>query len=332
MGSKKISAKPKVKFPNVSIVIPAYNCGDILKKTLISLLKQEYPAKIEMIVVDDDSKDNTYEVASSFKKVKVLRNKRNLGLAASMNKGIKKSRYEVVCTLHGDIIPASKHWLRKSISYFLKDDSIGIVGSHRITPKNVLKKYDMWNRMFYVTVGNGMQLRGAIFVGKVNDSATFYKREIFDRAGIFDSKSFRVAGEDSDLCLRARKLGYKILLSPMKVFHLHRFRRGGILGYLRKRLQYAEARGAVRRRYGRSFRLKYWNELTCAALYTSIFIPKVQILTIPFVLLFLSHYTYRLYKIKKDWRIIFAPFAKAIGDFFSLAGFIRGFITGKQSS
>ena len=73
---RKIKSKIK-RFPKVSILIPAHNEEKNIGRTIKSLLNLNYPKnKIEIIVVDDGSTDNTYKIAKKFRKVKVYKKSR----------------------------------------------------------------------------------------------------------------------------------------------------------------------------------------------------------------------------------------------------------------
>ena len=75
------------KFPKVSIIIPAYNEEKGIAKTIRSVLNLDYPRdKLEIIVVDDSSKDNTGKVANGYKEIKLIyNNHRRLGKASPLN-------------------------------------------------------------------------------------------------------------------------------------------------------------------------------------------------------------------------------------------------------
>src|SRR3989344_3288985 len=83
--SKKIRLK---ELPLVSVIIAAYNEEKTISKTIESVLGLDYPRnKLEVIVVDDGSRDGTYSIARGFRGVKVIRNK-HLGVGkASAVKG-----------------------------------------------------------------------------------------------------------------------------------------------------------------------------------------------------------------------------------------------------
>ena len=80
----------------VSIIVTNYNYGKYIGKCLDSLLNQNFAKKnYEVILIDDYSKDNSLKIANEFlffKNFKILKNLKNLGVAASSNKGIKHAK------------------------------------------------------------------------------------------------------------------------------------------------------------------------------------------------------------------------------------------------
>src|SRR5687767_1956410 len=86
--------------PVVSVVVTCYNHGRFLADAIQSLIRQTYN-KIEIIVVDDGSTDNTASVASSFPEVKYL-HQPNAGLSAARNTGIHNSTGSFLVFLDAD--------------------------------------------------------------------------------------------------------------------------------------------------------------------------------------------------------------------------------------
>ncbi|MFN3528234.1 MAG: glycosyltransferase, partial [Candidatus Altarchaeaceae archaeon] len=88
--------------PNVSIIIPCYNEEKVIKKKLENTLELNYPKeKIEILVVDDGSTDNTSKIVEDFIKENKLQNVRIIrqeikGKGEAMNSGIKNSKYEII--------------------------------------------------------------------------------------------------------------------------------------------------------------------------------------------------------------------------------------------
>ena len=86
--------KITTKFPSVSILIPAYNEGKTITKTIKSVLNLDYPKdKLEIIVINDSSTDNTADMVKKFKEVKLIYNKhRGAGKASALNMGLKYAK------------------------------------------------------------------------------------------------------------------------------------------------------------------------------------------------------------------------------------------------
>jgi len=136
--TKEKPKKPK-KLPKVSLIIPAYNEQATIVRTIKNVLSLNYPKnKLEIIVVDDGSVDNTYKKAKMFEKygVKVYK-KPNTGKADTLNFGIRKAKGEIVGVVDCDTT-LDKDALINSVKYFT--EGVGAVTS-RILQRN--KKHMM---------------------------------------------------------------------------------------------------------------------------------------------------------------------------------------------
>lgn len=87
----------------VSIIMPAYNTGEYIKKSINSVIDQTYK-NWELLVIDDCSTDNTEEVIKSFNDERIiyLKNKENSGIAVSRNNGIKEAKGRWIAFLDSD--------------------------------------------------------------------------------------------------------------------------------------------------------------------------------------------------------------------------------------
>lgn len=111
--------------PWVSVVMPAYNARPYIEEAIRSVLNQDY-ANIELIVVDDGSKDGTPELAEQFgNRVTVIRQK-NAGPAAARNRGIGAARGEFIAFLDADDV-----WLpgktSLQVKYLQNHPEVGVV-------------------------------------------------------------------------------------------------------------------------------------------------------------------------------------------------------------
>jgi glycosyltransferase involved in cell wall biosynthesis len=87
----------------ISIIITAYNVEKYIAEAVESALKQTYK-NFEIIVINDGSTDNTLDVLKTFENKIILINQDNIGLAKTMNKGLKLATGELVSFLDGDDI------------------------------------------------------------------------------------------------------------------------------------------------------------------------------------------------------------------------------------
>ena len=111
---------------SVSVLIPAYNCADVLPECLESLDRQSFKP-LEILVIDDCSGDDTAKVASSFEFVRVIWRGERGGAGAARASGAKKARGDILCFIDSDCI-APPDWLEKIVAVFETDPQIGAVG------------------------------------------------------------------------------------------------------------------------------------------------------------------------------------------------------------
>jgi biofilm PGA synthesis N-glycosyltransferase PgaC len=93
-----------IEYPGISILVAAYNEQTSIADTLKSLAQQQYPGEMEVIVIDDGSKDATAAIVADNPQpwLRLLRQPRNLGKAAALNRGLAESRHEFIITLDAD--------------------------------------------------------------------------------------------------------------------------------------------------------------------------------------------------------------------------------------
>lgn len=89
---------------HLSIVVPTYNHEKYIARCIRSLINQNYQRSFyEIIVIDDGSTDNTIKILENFKdQITLIKNKKNLGLAATLNKAIKKCRSPYLVRVDSD--------------------------------------------------------------------------------------------------------------------------------------------------------------------------------------------------------------------------------------
>tara|TARA_B100001287_G_scaffold243234_1_gene219167 strand:+ start:5156 stop:5842 length:687 start_codon:yes stop_codon:yes gene_type:complete len=94
-----------IETPLISVLLSVYNDDENIKKSIDSILSQSYK-NIELLVIDDGSTDKTYEILNGIKdsRLKIFRNKDNLGLTKCLNILIKKSQGQILARQDSDDI------------------------------------------------------------------------------------------------------------------------------------------------------------------------------------------------------------------------------------
>jgi GT2 family glycosyltransferase len=246
-------------------------------------------------------------------------------LSGSLNKSILKSKYELIAIIWCDCILVGEDWLKNMINKYIANEKIASVRSNLILPNEVWQKYNFWNKVN--TLEEYIRNIKCIKFGR----PTLFSKKLIKKFGLYDNKTFRIAGEDTDLCLKLIKKGYKLPLANTDIIHMHGFYKLSLKNQLfKKALPLSEASGVIFRKH-LFLSNKYRNALTYSIIYLFASIPSlIQPLFLIFLGLIILIYTSRILIYIKDIRVLFIPIFKIIKDLISLFGFWKGFITGKQ--
>ncbi len=208
--NKKTFLKPSY-YPTVSMIVPCFNEGKTLASTITSLLSLEYPQdKLEILVVDDGSKDDTSVIGKGFaaKHANVhYFYKENGGKYTALNFAIEKSTAELVGCLDADSFVESDA-LVEVVKKFNEDSSVAaIVPVMRVhNPKNMLEVMQMAEYTFGIFVKKIFDNLGAITV--LPGPFSIYRREVFSIVGPFKHAHNT---EDMEIAFRIQKHGLRIV-------------------------------------------------------------------------------------------------------------------------
>jgi glycosyltransferase involved in cell wall biosynthesis len=123
--------RPSPVLPRISVVLPVRDAGSHLVDCLQSLLFQNY-SPIEIIAIDDFSRDNSWQILKEFKKIdsrlRIFRNVKAYGLATTLNRALKRAKGELVVFMDpNDQISANK--LTKQYEALLRHEKAVAVGT-----------------------------------------------------------------------------------------------------------------------------------------------------------------------------------------------------------
>lgn len=216
-----------MKYPKVSIIITNYNGGQVLLDCLDSVKKINYP-NFEVVLIDDRSKDDSFEKAIKNKnnlRLKSLRNKTNLGFAGANNAGAKLASGDYILLLNNDTT-VDKNLLTKLVERFEKDLTLGAAQAkiHMMAnPKYLDNAGAFLTRTGFMTHwGFGKKdskeysKEREIFSAK--GACLFTRREVIDKVGLFD-EDFVSYVEESDFCWRVWLAGWRIIFFPDTYIH-----------------------------------------------------------------------------------------------------------------
>ena len=199
---KKVQLKT---FPEISLIVPAYNEAKTIRNCVQSLQVLNYQ-NYDVIVVDDGSTDNTFEITSRCSGVKIIRQE-NQGKPRALNNGIRSSTGDIIVTVDADTT-IDKEALGKIAERFALNKQLGAVaGNVKVNPEP--KIMNAVQSAEYATginlVRKGQSVLGCVMI--VPGPIAALKREAVEKVGYFSDDTF---AEDFDITAKILKAGYRV--------------------------------------------------------------------------------------------------------------------------
>ena len=213
------------EYPFVSILVPAHNEGKVIGKTVESLLSLDYPIdKMELIVINDNSSDDSKDILQS---IKVRHSKYNFtiintdnitggkGKSNALNIGYQVAKGDFIAIYDADNTP-EKTALRYLIQTIVKDDSLGaVIGKFRTRNKyrNLLTRFINIETLSFQWIAQAgrRQLLGLCTIPGTN---FVLRRTTIEKLGGWDTKAI---AEDTEISFRIYKMGQRITYVPQSV-------------------------------------------------------------------------------------------------------------------
>lgn len=224
----------------ISIVIPNYNGGEILKKNLPKVFDSVLSYKdgdVEIIVIDDLSQDDSINILKNIRtkmntsypniKFKIIENEKNLGFSSNVNKGVKNAKGDILILLNTDVSP-KKDFLKPLLSHFENPNvfAVGCMDESIENGKTILRGRGIgfWKKGFLVHSRGEVNKTSTLWV---SGGSSAFRRSIWEKLGGFNSLYNPFYWEDIDLSYRAVKSGYKILFERKSIV-IHEHEKGAI--------------------------------------------------------------------------------------------------------
>jgi GT2 family glycosyltransferase len=263
--------------PVLSVIIITWNDAERLERCLRSIQYSKEEIDYEVIVVDDGSTDRTRAMLEAFPSVKVVANKRNLGMAPGRNVGIRHATGEYLLFLDSDTevrpgcftnavkaLAADPEFWVGGCKTFRSDGSLEYNAKSFYTLRTLLLRRTVLGKWFPHAASlrnhlNQHKDHGKNFLTEwVAGAALIVKRDAIEKLGYFDEQ-FTYYFDDYDLCYQAWRMDRKVIYiaNSMVVHHLSlrsrkslrsalRHLRSAIYFYLKMRGFYPSARHNIR--------------------------------------------------------------------------------------
>lgn len=185
-----------------SIVTGAYNIGNCFsfERSINSILSQTY-SDFEFIICDDGSDDDTWELLEAFAKkdtrIRLIRNGRNLGLAASLNRCIELSSGDFIARHDCDDY-CDPQRLEKQIAYLKTHGDIDILGCNAY----LFDENGVWGKEVFP---ENVEDKDFLFRSPYKHGSVVFRREALIKAGCYRVAKETYRTEDYDLFMRMQK-------------------------------------------------------------------------------------------------------------------------------
>ncbi|MBI2617140.1 glycosyltransferase [Candidatus Gottesmanbacteria bacterium] len=176
---------PRNKFPRITLITPSFNQGTFIEKTIQSVLSQKYP-NLEYIILDGGSQDETLQILQKYKRKIRYVSKKDSGQSNAINQGIRNTSGKIIGYLNSDDY-LEKDALYNIAVFFMKEKHImWVTGKCHIvdsTGQEVRKLITVYKNSFL----KFFRHRWAFYIVQyISQPATFWRRSIVDKIGLFD--------------------------------------------------------------------------------------------------------------------------------------------------
>ena len=228
LASSQRLSFPAHKAPDVSVIVVLFNQAQFTLQCLRALLSQT-EVTTEIILVDNNSTDETTQLVAKLDNVRVLRNRENTGFLVAVNQGAAEARGRTILLLNSDAF-LREHALPIALSVLDSEANVGAVGGRLILPAAVLQEAGsiIWSDASTQGYGRGLapEAPEAMFrrdVDYCSGAFLLTPRAVFERLGGLDRFYAPAYYEEADYCLRLWEAGHRVVYEPRVVIDHYEF-------------------------------------------------------------------------------------------------------------
>lgn len=212
--------------PLISVIIPIYGKIEYTLRCLASIALNPPDAPFEVIVVDDCSPDNSSEVLSRVRGIRLIRNTENSGFIMSCNSGASHAKGQYLHFLNNDT-QVSAGWLDELLRIFSEVPNAGLVGSKLIYPDGLLQEAGgiVWQDGSAWNWGHRQNPAHCAYnyvrdADYISGASIMVPADLFTKLGMFNTLYAPAYYEDTDLAMAIRQVGMRVIYQPYsRVIH-----------------------------------------------------------------------------------------------------------------
>jgi len=211
------------EFPLVSVIIPVYNQWEYTFSCLGSILKNSDDIHYEIILVDDNSTDETRFAGQHVNNIRIIRNVVNQGFLFNCNKAAAEAGGKFIVLLNNDTL-VQPGWLIWFLKTMEEHPDAGLAGAKLIFSTGRLQEaggivFRDGSAMNYGREDFPDRPQYNYFkdVDYCSGAAICVRKSLWDQLGGFDARYAPAYYEDTDLAMRIRGMGYRTVYQPKSV-------------------------------------------------------------------------------------------------------------------
>ncbi len=199
-------------FPSIDVLVPVYNDGDVVIDTIKSLINQDYPGKLQILLINDGSNEHTTKILQDLSirhaQIHFINLPQNIGKAEALNKGLHQATAELIVSVDADCWVKSDA-IKNIVARYLSDpmNTKAVAGSIlvRNSRENWITRAQEWD--YFLGIASIKRIQ-SLFQGTLVAQGAF---SLYERAALMKVGGWpNTVGEDIVLTWKFLSAGYRI--------------------------------------------------------------------------------------------------------------------------